>query len=702
MTAFIIKSTISMILLFGLYRALLGKEKLFIFNRFFLICAITFSLVVPFVSIPFPFIHENQAEEIISILASKPEKSPAVANIKTSKTEEPVSINRAVEEPAASEPITKRSNSPGQLLLSIYLAGLGMMLFRFCRNIFVVVRLYRNSDKIDNDWYRIALLDHPVNPFSFLRTVYINKDDYLNKRIAENVFRHELEHIRQLHSHDIIFFEIVHIIFWFNPVLLLYKKAARINHEYLADEAVTSNIPDIRSYAYELINFIGYRGNVPFTSGFSPSMIRLRLLMLNTSTSKRDKNLRVFVSLLTTILLFLFVCFKPVYSDNQRRNRDQVTGNDNIVIEEIFFRGPDFNPLRTQVVLNGRKLNSGDTLKVDPQQIKYIAVLKDRSEIRKYGKDARDGVIEISTYGDLKKVTPDSVFFRQIFTVNDMLPEEIIDIPVSNLYSSSIWTYPLFPNQNTEKQWRTISIMTRDYYRISGIVVQTNGEPLSGAYLTSDDHRSGVSTDSEGRFLLEEIKPGVTVRLDAAGYEPLSFKASGETFTRELRISPEGKNESELNNISLSPMVNDFSGSWRFNAERSRTFLPSEYEMIYNIKQYDADSLLIHTVRSPGKDQEFKGRESIVFNNTKVERSDRGIKFIMKCTVSSGGRSFSVTEEVKHLLWEYRSSKRVTNYSLSEDGGRLFIQTNYYSDGNYPVKNSREGEEIEMLVFERL
>lgn len=52
MTAYLIRSGVCMVLLFGLYHLILRKEKLFSFNRFYLIFAVVFSLAVPFVSIP--------------------------------------------------------------------------------------------------------------------------------------------------------------------------------------------------------------------------------------------------------------------------------------------------------------------------------------------------------------------------------------------------------------------------------------------------------------------------------------------------------------------------------------------------------------------------------------------------------------------------------------------------------------------------
>jgi len=64
MIAYILKSSLSLILLFGLYWLLLRQEKLFIFNRFFLLFSLIFSLVIPFVSIPVN-IHDNDVQKTV-------------------------------------------------------------------------------------------------------------------------------------------------------------------------------------------------------------------------------------------------------------------------------------------------------------------------------------------------------------------------------------------------------------------------------------------------------------------------------------------------------------------------------------------------------------------------------------------------------------------------------------------------------------
>ena len=70
MIAYIFKSSLSLLLLFGLYWFLLRKEKLFIFNRFFLVLSIVFSLIVPFISIPVNFQNTQNLEKIITTFDS--------------------------------------------------------------------------------------------------------------------------------------------------------------------------------------------------------------------------------------------------------------------------------------------------------------------------------------------------------------------------------------------------------------------------------------------------------------------------------------------------------------------------------------------------------------------------------------------------------------------------------------------------------
>ena len=574
------------------------------------------------------------------------------------------------------------------------------MLIRFLRNITIVYTMFRRSEKIDHEWFKIALLENSVNPYSFFRTVFLNKQDYLENRIAENVLRHELEHVRQSHSRDIIFFEMLHIVFWFNPVLFLYKWAARINHEYLADEEVSRSISDVKTYANELINFISRRASVPFTSGFSPSMIRLRLLMLNTSTTRSNKNIRMLITLFTSVLLMSFLSFRPAYADNQdiKTKKGGALNNKDIVIDEVDFKGPDFKPLKALVIMDGRNLGPDSMVTVDPQQIKTINILKNRKAIRKYGRSAKNGAVEINTYLNDKNSDADTLKFKPMYTINTRVPEGSVTIPVSKLYSLSIWTYPIFPNQDLKKRWRTIDIMTREYYQIRGKVVQKNGEPVPGALLTAGDNPYKIITDTNGRFLMEDVKEGVVAQLSAEGYEPFNFKVNGVVFTADVTITLDKKDESDQSNISINYIVKNFSGTWKLNKELSKTPLPI-INSVYNIHQYGSDSIMMNISGKYENREEPKTTSKFVFNTVKTDKFAMldNVKVITFCSVSSDGRSFSVTNQVKNSLGLSKEYKNTVSYSLSDDEKQMIIRSYDFFNESSP-----SGNEFEVLVFDRM
>ncbi len=485
MTVYLIRSGVCMVLLFGLYHLILRKEKLFSFNRFYLIFAVVFSLAVPFVSIPVEFGSGLAAGEIAKALNSvqlfNAGENPEVIVPENSIAEETVFTETDVTN-ALPVPVQEQAGHAGIgiILLMIYLAGLALMLSRFVRNIIIVRRMLLKSEKIDQSWYRIALLDHLTSPFSFLRTVFLDRQDYLKNRIPANVLRHELEHIRQAHSHDVIFFEIMNMIFWFNPMIYLFGRAARINHEYLADEAVVRDSRDPETYEGELISFIRKRARVPFTCGLNSSMIKDRLLMLNTVTSVQGRKIRMTLVSVLSVLLLTLLSLRPAYPGTQDdRNRKKLLRAEDIVIEDVYFRGSDFKPEKALMVIDGKLFSFSDTVVFDPGQVKTISVRQGRDAIRKHGRDAKGGAVEITTYQSDLKSDPDSNYFKPTWTVNNRVPKGLVSIPVSNLRSLSLWTYPVFPEQDRIRRWRIVDIMTRDYYQIKGKVIRKNGDSLS-------------------------------------------------------------------------------------------------------------------------------------------------------------------------------------------------------------------------------
>ena len=419
MITYIIKSSFSLVVMFGLYWLILRREKLFIFNRVFLVFSVIFSLALPFVSIPVS-IQDNEAQgRILTTLNSALPPYSSEQNTSSSHTFQ--SFTKTEPIPA---PVTERI-SYSQILLLLYITGVLLLLVRFLRNIFLIYRRMQMSEKIIYSGQKLVLTNHQINPFCFFNTIFVSKQDYLNNEIAEELLSHELEHIRQSHSIDVIFIELIKIIYWFNPILILYSRAIRTNHEYLADNGVIRRSSDIKDYADKLINYISCKHNVPLTSGFNPSMTRKRLIMLTKSRSGMiNYGARIFVTISFATFLFLMMSFKLSYSQPSSTAQSMVVFSDKKSEKVIEADTSQLKKVtvNTEIKNTESGINLNQT-KTDPQKndtliivdgivytkkledipfesIQNISVSGKFYAINKYGEKGRNGVIEITTKGN--------------------------------------------------------------------------------------------------------------------------------------------------------------------------------------------------------------------------------------------------------------------------------------------------------------
>ena len=79
--------------------------------------------------------------------------------------------------------------------------------------------------------------------------MFLGNTEGLDEGQVRQIIQHELAHIRQKHSLDIIFLEIVTLLFWINPIGYFYKKSIRKVHEYLADKATLAYQNNKRAYS---------------------------------------------------------------------------------------------------------------------------------------------------------------------------------------------------------------------------------------------------------------------------------------------------------------------------------------------------------------------------------------------------------------------------------------------------------------------
>ncbi|MBU0697544.1 MAG: M56 family metallopeptidase [Bacteroidetes bacterium] len=255
------------------------------FNRFYLLGGIILSFFIPLI-----------------VLDSSTVKIPS-SNIKN-----------LVYEPIASTagliPAIKESNGYSinylMVLLAVYLLITLMILIRFVWNLYNIYRRKSSNPTVLYGSSKIITLKEKISPHSFLNFIFLSNDDYHAGVIEEEILYHELTHVKQKHSYDILFIEMLIALFWFNPILYLYRKSIKLNHEYLADEAVINIYHQPIKYQYLLIEKSS--GLSPkMSSNFNYSITKKRLIMMTKTKSLTKVCLKQIATIpMLAISIFLF------------------------------------------------------------------------------------------------------------------------------------------------------------------------------------------------------------------------------------------------------------------------------------------------------------------------------------------------------------------------------------------------------------
>ncbi|WP_338376960.1 M56 family metallopeptidase [uncultured Flavobacterium sp.] len=279
MINFLLESTVSLIAFLAFYHLFLEREKMHQFNRFYLLFSIVISLIIPFISI-----------EIIQEI----ENFPLTTNL-------PILIDSG-----NNIPIKETTNYTPNLLWSLYIIISFVLLVRFLKNILYFKKTIQSNETVSYKNATLVLLNQKTIPHTFLNYIFINKESYKNRTIENELYDHELTHVNQNHSYDILCIELLKIIFWFNPVLYFYKKAIQLNHEFIADEKVVKTHKNVSFYQSLLLNT---NGNATYylASNLNYLITKKRLIMMTKTTSKFSGFIKKagIIPLLTLMIYFL-------------------------------------------------------------------------------------------------------------------------------------------------------------------------------------------------------------------------------------------------------------------------------------------------------------------------------------------------------------------------------------------------------------
>jgi N-acetylmuramoyl-L-alanine amidase len=206
---------------------------------------------------------------------------------------------------------------------------------RFIKNGVKLISKTKSNPIVKYKNAKLVLVDEKIPPHTFLNFIFINFEDYNNRSIEDELLTHELVHVKQKHSLDILFIEFLKVLFWFNPIYIFYKNAIQLNHEFLADDMIVKNYNNIPFYQNLLLQKVNGNQTIYLASNLNYLVTKKRLIMMTKRTSQKIALLKkVSIVPILSVIIYFFcievVSQQKVININSKSNTSELTDKDKI------------------------------------------------------------------------------------------------------------------------------------------------------------------------------------------------------------------------------------------------------------------------------------------------------------------------------------------------------------------------------------
>ncbi|WP_125720932.1 M56 family metallopeptidase [Flavobacterium ustbae] len=323
---FILKSSGLLAMFYFAYIFLLRKETFFNSSRWFLIAGLITSVVLPFVV---------YTKVILVEVPPAPEPAPIITTSSTNIQNIPVSNeNVTVYEPKyAPTTVTVVEEENFEVNWTLVLAlvyGIGFLAFmtKFVLDFYSLNSVLKGKKIEQQEDFKFIDVNENIAPFSYFDYIVYNSSLYTSAEL-ESILEHEKVHSDQKHTIDVLISRIFCILFWFNPIVWLYKKAILQNLEFIADSEASKKIADKKAYQYTLLKITTHETCVAITNHFYQSLIKKRIVMLNKNQSNK-RNYWKYSAVIPALGAFVLLFQIKTIAQEKKQNEDAFVTKDTI------------------------------------------------------------------------------------------------------------------------------------------------------------------------------------------------------------------------------------------------------------------------------------------------------------------------------------------------------------------------------------
>lgn len=379
------EASICLLAFYIFYVLVQKKETTYQYNRLYLLGAIGLSLILPALELSIPFASENLSSVSFEQMVRLPEIT------------------------VGAETATDAGFNWLLLLAGVYAVGVVFLLGRLFFELFKIFQLTRNLQRKEMTGIENAVIlpTHGLMPtFSFLHYIFWDETSGGDEKEREYILHHELVHVRNRHTWDILFMELVAIFFWFNPLIYLYKNAIKDAHEYLADAEAARNAGKSQ-YIKALANQSLKQFNLSLIHPFNKSQIMKRIAMLEKSWNKSGWIKMTLIIPVVAAMALVFSCQnESLFDDNpltqlpegwtllkeKNASQEDLRSLEEFKIKhtELRFYLVEFELQRHSPFVNGNKFWSLSGGRLDEESKTFIGVARMHPDGNSPMKDRRN------------------------------------------------------------------------------------------------------------------------------------------------------------------------------------------------------------------------------------------------------------------------------------------------------------------------
>ena len=314
-------------ILYLCYRLLMRSQENFSLNRWIMVSILCVSMLIPFIPVP-KWGGTGEQSRWFQALRERPVETGSVVFEENSvsgakSTVEPAFVAQMPDKQKGIKPLTESGQNPHQpantiqrsesrvtvlqVLFWLYIAGVVLCLGRFLFGLFEMGRLLRRAPKEQVDGMHVIVVHGKFSPYSLGRYAVLSEEDYRDN--LHEVVLHEKAHCGQGHIYDLVLVSVVEILFWFNPLLKLFRRELSELHEYQADRQVLAQGVDAADYQMLIIKkSVGtqkFRWATHLRNTYCQT--KKRIVMMNREKTKSQK--RWYALFLVPVVAVLLMSF---------------------------------------------------------------------------------------------------------------------------------------------------------------------------------------------------------------------------------------------------------------------------------------------------------------------------------------------------------------------------------------------------------